>query len=60
MQRTEDSTVLTEEVTHAYVLLREVGKKKWLYLDGKGGEAATKFVRLGTQSSKPPRSPETS
>ncbi len=28
--------------THAYVLLREVGKKKWLYLDGKGGEAATR------------------
>ena len=23
-------------------LLREVGKKKWLYLDGKGGEAATR------------------
>ena len=42
VQRTEDSTVLTEEATHAYVLLREVGKKKWLYLDGKGGEAATR------------------
>lgn len=33
---------VTEEATHAYVLLREVGKKKWLYLDGKGGEAATR------------------
>jgi hypothetical protein len=28
--------------THAYVLLREIGKKRWLYLDGKGGEAATR------------------
>lgn len=23
----------------AYVLVREVGKKRWLYLNGKGGEA---------------------
>ena len=35
-------TMEEKEVTHAYVLLREVGKKKWLYLDGKGGEAATR------------------
>ena len=41
VQRTEIDGA-TEEATHAYVLLREVGKKKWLYLDGKGGEAATR------------------
>jgi hypothetical protein len=34
--------VLREPATHAYVLLKEVGKKRWLYLDGKGGEAETR------------------
>jgi hypothetical protein len=35
-----------EELLNHYVLVREVGSKRWLYLDGKGGEVATR-VRAG-------------